>query len=324
MIIDEDFWKEKASSVINVSHALSWSKVGPRLADCYHQFFYPIVGTDLMAYLTSLVKKENLSADETYLLFFARKALANLTFYACFDEWSVRVTDQGFQRQESDTYKSLYKYQSDQLKQNYKNIGFNALEIVVTRISAMEEVKEMWQKCPAYVERKNHIVQTMEEVNRVYDIHSSVIIFLALLKDISMVEKIEVPALLGHKLSDTLFENIKKDEQKIGSTTTEELRLRIGEIVSLMAVKRFVQRTGTITDRGVYYGTYRSEGGNPAQMEPATAEMLKITVAQIDCDVRQLTAALDGFVDANLSEFREGRQSNVLHRDNKGKKTFWA
>ena len=324
MIITECFWKTNANQIVNVSVALGWNKVAPRLEEAWQAFFLPLFGEKVCDKLIEMSEDEDAEEKEKNCILFARKALANLTLWSHFDEMNVRVTDQGFQRQESDTFKTLFKYQSDALRQNYKNTGFNALETTIIRLEALIGDTDDWLESPCHTKRKKRIVQTMEEVNRIYDIHSSFIIFLALEKDIEMIEKTRVPSILGHPLYEKLMENISSGENTIGSTTTDELRLRTGEIVSLMAICRFIERTGSITDRGFYYMTYKPETGNNEQNSPVSNNNKSVAVQQIQRDIQSLVSALDIFIDAYLPEMRKGKPSKALVRDNDRKRTYFA
>lgn len=326
MIIDEKFWEEHKHDVINVSTALSFKKIGPRFMDTWNLYFVPLFGEAICERIGKLVSpdfEDPMHMADT-ILTPARRALAHLTFWSFFDEMNVRITDQGFQRQESDTFKSVYKYQSDNLKQSYKNAGFNALELVLKRLDKMLADDEEWKKAPCCQYRRKHIVQCMDEVNAIYDIHSSYIIYLALRADLEMAERIKAPAILGQALYELLMKNIADGTEKLGRTTTEELRMRLSTVIVLIAVKRFIERTGTITDRGYYYVNYKPETGNNEQLSPVSAANKTIAVAQIDQDINSMTAALNWFIDNNLEEYREGNSSHIFHRDNDGKRTFFA
>ena len=323
MIITEKFWDEHKNELIKVSQALSFKNIGPRFADAWNMYFVPLFGEAICGRIADAALPDRESGLVSVLPA-ARRALANLTFWTFFDEMNVRITDQGFQRQESDTFKSLYKYQSDGLKQGYKNAGFNALEQCMKQLFTLLKDDSDWVASPAYQYRRNHIVQTMEEVNAVYDIHSSYMIFLALRSDLEMVERIKAPAILGQKLFDALMTNIKDGTEELGETTTEELRLRLSTIIVLMAVKRFIERTGTITDRGFYYVNYKPETGNNENVAPASANAKAVAVAQIEQDILSMTAALDFFIDHHLHDFRCGNYTHTVHRHNDNKKTYFA
>lgn len=326
MIIDEQYWEEHKHDVINVSTALSFKKIGPRFADAWNLYFVPLFGEAICKRIGKLVSPDYADAEHMAdaILAPARRALAHLTFWSFFDEMNVRITDQGFQRQESDTFKSVYKYQSDNLKQSYKNAGFNALELVLKRLDKLLADDKDWKNAPCCQYRRKHIVQCMAEVDAIYDIHSSYIIYLALRSDIEMAERTKAPAILGQKLHDLLMKNIADGVEQLGDTTTEELRLRLSTVIVLTAVKRFIERTGTITDRGYYYVNYKPETGNNEQISPVSASSKAVAVAQIDQDINSMTAALNFFIDNNLQEFREGNSSHMFRRDNDHKRTFFA
>lgn len=317
MIISQDYWEKNAKEIINVSVALSWNKIGHRLVDTWTMYFVPMFGESVCRII------EDEGNDE--LLFHARKALCNLCFWQFFDEFSVRVTDQGFQRQESDTFKSLYKYQSDRLRANYKNAGFNALEQVIALLDSRFGDNEKYRQSPCCLKRKGCIVQGMSEVMDVFNIYESYVVYLALRPDLNIVESTVIPAMLGARLYDALAKALIDGTEKINDhATTEELRLKVGRIVVAKALLRYIERYGTVTDRGYFYPSYKAQAGGNIEVQPVDADMRQVTVNQLKDDLRAYTAMLDSFIEDYMPEYREGTPGNVLKRNNNGKKTFWA
>lgn len=328
MIINKEYWTTSAKDILSVSVALSWDKIAPRLNDTWTQLFIPLLGNGLCEILenaAAIQSVEDGNSADFLLLYYARKALCNLTFWTYFDEMSVRVTDQGFQRQESDTFKTPYKYQSDAMKHNYKNAGFNALEVVIASFEEAYGNDPRWMGSPCCTARLDHIVQSKREVMDVFNIHDSYIVFLALQSDIKVVEDTVIPGLLGAKLNDALRKAIRERAETINDhCTTEELRLRTSRVVVAKALLRYIERYGSITDRGYFYGSYKAEAGNNTEARPVDADMRQVTINQLKEDARNYEAMLDSLIEDDLSEFRSSKPSNALIRDNEHKRTFWA
>lgn len=325
MIIDKTFWTTSAKSVLPVSAGFSWEKVEPRLNDAWMQWFLPLFGSSVCQLIEEVVAKEDITEEEYYLIYWSRRALCNLCFWQFFDELGVRVTDQGFQRQESDSFKSLYKYERDTLKQNYKNTGFNSLEQVISLCSSLFKKKEVWQSSPCFIMRRKKIVQSKQDVTDVFDIHDSYLIYLALRVDFHVVETTIIPARLGNKLYEALMKAIREGAETINdSVTTEEFRQNVAKVVVTNALLRFFERYGTLTDRGYFYSNYKAVSENNMEAKPVSADMRQVTMDQIKRDLAAYEANLDAFIEEYLQDYREAAPSSVYTRDNDHKHTFFA
>lgn len=325
MIIDKTFWTTSAKTVLPVSTGFSWEKVEPRLYDAWMQWFLPLFGSSICPLIEQVAAKEEKMEQEKCLVYWSRRALCNLTLWQFFDELGVRVTDQGFQRQESDSFKSLYKYERDTLKQKYKNVGFNSLEQVIFWCSTLFEEEEAWQTAPCYLMRRYQIVQSKQDVTDVFNIHDSYLIFLAMRVDFHVVETTVIPARLGKKLYEALMKAIHEGAETINdSVTTEELRQNVAKVVVTNALLRFFERYGTLTDRGYYYANYKAVSENNIDAKPVSADMRQVTIDQLKRDLAAYEAALDVFIEEYLPDYREAAPSSVYTRDNDHKHTFFA
>ncbi|MCX6223262.1 MAG: hypothetical protein NTV01_00665 [Bacteroidia bacterium] len=116
---------EEVKRYIPVSLATTFSNISPFIQSAEINYILPLLGQPLydlvMAfYMTPSPLPTGITsgtaAKYAILLEHIQRSLINLTYWASFDFMNVLMTDSGFHRQESDTEKSLFKYQEDSLK----------------------------------------------------------------------------------------------------------------------------------------------------------------------------------------------------------------
>lgn len=125
MIFSKDKWSngDEIRAFVKVNTAVSFAMMETPLNNAFNLFLKPLLGPSLSAQLVEIYNNDAPKDTEKELLRIAQRANANLALWYEFDAISVRITDAGFQRQESEngTFKPAYKYQEDNLRQSYKN-----------------------------------------------------------------------------------------------------------------------------------------------------------------------------------------------------------
>ena len=326
MVFSKEKWATEGIGLfVHSSNALSWETMEGPLLQAWTYFVMPLLGETLCERLTAIFDKEvaDRKKAEADALHHVQNAVANLALWYDFTELNTRLTDQGHQRQESENFKSLYKYQEDALRNSYKNKGFNALDALLDCLCAHADVFTEWATCPANVERKERIVRTPKEVDDVVFINRSRIIFLRLQPILKKLEQTQVPVILGQKLHQAFMGNMDKGKASIGTTTVEELRVRVGRVLVNKAVAELIRQTGSLTDRGLYFDTTvagrdGNEVSGPVNMNEAVKH-----AAIFERDAREQLQALQNFVSYYVSDLFAGRPEDVFKRDNEDKRTVW-
>ena len=335
MVFSKEKWKgdEGIGMFVHASNALSWETMAGPLEQAWQLFVVPLLGDELCATVDSIFGKaaSERSVEEKRVLWYVQGAVANLALWHSFTELNVRLTDQGHQRQETENFKSVYKYQERELCQSYRNKGFNSLDGLMAYLDAHSSVFSGWSAAPANVRRKKAVVRNTGEVNDVVFINSSTIVFLRLQPILARLEQTDLPVILGRKLYDTFMEKLgdaspqsELEERTIGLTTVEELRVRVGRVLVNKAVAELIRQTGSLTDRGLYFETVTAgREGDSVSSVPTSAERLQLA------DVYERSAmaqyhTLSNFIELNIPDLYAGHPSDVFKRDNEGKRTFWA
>ena len=326
MIFSFKKWDEadEIRKFIPVSSGLSFENMESSLNDAFNLFYRPLFGDELSERVIAIYESESPSEQGKKILEESQRAVANLAFWFNYSELSLRITDMGIQRQESETFKQTYKYQEDDLKTSFKNKGFNALDRIICLFEKHAEEFPEFMESPAFSEVSKTIVSSTSEVNSIYFINSSRLIFLRLKPLFKVVEDTILVQLMGQDLHRKFTECLSSGTKEIGSTTTEELRRRCAVVVVNHAVAMLIKQTGSLTDRGLYFEqTVAGKSGNTEQ-SPASRTFTMQHAATLEATAGMYADALTNFIRNSLPDFYKGKPSDVFMRDNDNKRTFWA
>lgn len=324
MIFSADKWEtEGVTKIVHASHALSFDTMRAPLTQAWEMFFFPILGAYGTDLLTTIFNKNSRTDKEQHLLNVAQMALANLALWYNFTELNVRLTDQGHQRQESENFKSLFKYQEDEMRNSYRNKGFNALDNLIQLLDSMTDDYPEWKEETTYISRQKSIVKGTAEINSVVFINGSNIIALRFMPLIDAIDQTSLRAILGTRLYEAFHKALADGAERIGETTVEELRCRIARVVVNLAAEQLIRESGTITDRGLYFVslTAGKEGNKEASIPGNSTLASKAAVYRQKAEAQ--ISQLNNFVEYYIPDLFAGRISDTFKRDNNGKRSVW-
>lgn len=341
MIFSAEKWDNGAEikRYVNVSAALSFKKMENPLNNAFQLFLVPVLGLSMVDVLIEIYKHspnsnvlesgsetaKDKEIKDTELLRLCQYANANLAFWYDFDAINVRITDAGFQRQssENNTFVPAYKYQEDKLRQNFKNKGFNMLDQVIDFLFEHIDMYPEFSFSHTYLTQISAIVRTTAEVNNIYFINNSRLIFLRLQNHIRFVEEMHLKPVIGDKLYDQLLTWLA-DSKNNDDKDIEQLRLSCAKYIIALAVKRLLAETGSITDRGLYFTTVQQGKNGNEIKEPVEMERLSVMVQNLACDAKMYRDALSRYIRAKYPDYYVGSPSAVFNRDNDNKNSFWT
>ena len=333
MIYSEDYWKSEGEGkkMVPISTGLSWVRMEPLLRNAQADYLQPLLGEALNSELDAIyeMRPTDRNAAEQAALTVAQKAVVNLALWSNFDALSVRISDQGFQRQESDSWRPAYKYQEDMLRRSFANAGFNAIDQLLVM---MEEDPGSWPlfaSSPAYTISKHSVVRSTAEVQEVYDIHLSRLLFLRLQPIMRQKEELALQPILGDKAYGGLRAWLDDgtttcDGHEYDNTTWESLRNRCRKVVVMEAVLQLLRTTGTVTDRGAYFTIVTSSGGGNESSQPASDTRLQLMISDAEHARDGYVARLTSWFASVMTDLSGGDPMRVLDRDNDGHSAFFA
>ena len=286
-------------------------------------YLKPLLGSELVAQAEAIYESDEPTDTELLFLSLMKTAELNLAMFYDFQELNIRITDQGFQRQNTENFTSAYKYQEDALRKSFQNKGFNALDRILDFLETNIETFPAYTSSPAYVNVKNRFVRSPKEVNEVFFINSSRLVFLRLWPIFTELEETLIPHILGSALYSDTKAAFESGETSIGSTTVEELRIRCVRLIVLKAIAQLARQTGEITNRGLYFSATSGGDGNETNV-PATFERSANLATNAEQSAINYSAALTAFIQLYLPDYYVGHDHSALNRDNDHHRTFFA
>ena len=333
MIYSEDYWKSEGEGkkIVPVSTGLSWVRMEPLLRNAQADYLQPLLGDALNAEIDGIyeMRPGERSADEQKVLTIAQKAVVNLALWSNFDALSIRISDQGFQRQESESWHPAYKYQEDALRRSFANAGFNAIDQLLSTMEAAPLVWPLFASCPAYTLSQQSVVRNTAEVQEVYDIHSSRLLFLRLQPVMKQMEELALQPILGDKAYAGLQAYLNGGDTSVCGQTYvpalwESLRYKCMKVVVMEAILQLLRTTGTVTDRGAYFTAIVASGGGNESAQAVADSRLQLMITDAERARDGYVARLTSWVSVLMPELSAGDPLRVLDRDNTGKAAFFA
>ena len=330
MIFSSEKWNdaEEITKYLQASAALSFEKCQGALADAEERFLRKVLGDEMLARLQDIYGKDEThrSKAEQEVLDMSQKIVANIAMWLNFDEFQIRLTDQGIQRTESDNFKQAYRYQERNMKAVYRNRGLNAIDGLMNLLSAMNKDKEKgfpeFEKSEYRKDCMRRIVKDAFEVNEYYFIENSPIVYLRLLPIFRRITDMELPKFFDKELLRIMREAMAVDGEFVHKGTN--FRKAFGNYIIPKALAELVRHGGSITDRGLYFFSYTNGRESDEKMEQASSRAVKGLADHLEEDAASRRLQLDALIQLAFPEYWHGAESDVMKRDNNHKRTFWA
>jgi hypothetical protein len=318
MVFSQDKWNggEELRSIVKVASDVEWDVFGPILAGAFELFVHPLIEDGMTERLIQLYADENRDDVGTKLISLTQRAVANLGIWYSFHELNTILSNSGTQRPESDTYKSLYKYQERALREAYKAKGFNALDDILVFLEKHISVFTQYSNTTAYRNRRLSIVPDAETINQFIPIERSRLVYLRFAPHLQFIEQTQLPGLIGQSLVDTL----KGETLSAQLTKVREL---LRPVVLFKAAARLIRHTGSVTDRGLYFSSVQAvASGNDEEQLPADKATVSTQAALFDHEASEYLNVANRFVRDNLPGFYRGDTRRPI--ENEGRKAFWG
>jgi len=328
---------EEIRKFIPASSATSYPNISPYIQAAEVNYIIPLLGQKLydlvLAFYTNPGTApagqpngipSGTTAKYTTLVEYIQRSLINLTYYASFDFMNVLMNDAGFHRQESDTEKSLFKYQEDALRSGFKNNGFDGLDTMLEFIESNMAAFPLFSDSPNYTERKTSIIPNTAAFNKIFNINNSRLIFLKVNRYITQVEDFDIQAALGA----ALFSKVKTE---IAKPSPDSKISRLIPFIQKPLVHLSIARAGfhmgmSVTDKGLFFESQDSTQQNSQKITPLSDQQYFALARSSENTGLAYLEMLTGFLSANLADYPEYSPpgGSPMIRNNKGKTTHWV
>lgn len=328
MLFSKEKWNsaKEVMQYMQTSAALSFEKCASSFEDAEYKYLLPVFGNELIGRIHDIYASESPSEEEKILLQSAQIAECNLALAMNFDEFNVRLSDMGVQRQETDKFKQAYRYQEESMKRLYRNRGFNALDNAIVFLNRNISTFPEWEDSEYRKKSRASIVRSAKEINELYHIENSGIIYMMLMPDIDRAV-LKLQGVIGAELYFKLVEALDKGDEYVfdegDQIKAETFRKDCVRFVVMTALASFVSISGRITDRGLYFSQTVASGANPEQEKEASDVQRHEAARQFLETAAMYARALERDVQTFYPQYFHGNECDVLRRDNKDKKSFW-
>jgi len=324
---------EEIRKYIPVSVATSFENVSPLIGTAETKYILPLLGQTLFDQVQDYytdpdtlpegVTEAN-KAKFDKLIEHIQRSLINLTYYSGFEFLSVSINDTGFHRQENENEKSLFKYQEEAIKNQFKDGGFNGLDTMLEYIEANPTVFLLFTASSAYTLRKESIIPSTKIFDDLINIGGSRLVFLKIRRFITETEDFYLKPALGEELFNLVKTEIVKAEP---DAKIIALLPYLRQPLAHMAISKAYRTLGLqIKDRGVFFLSQESSSLNTTKENPTDRNTLDTLMKSEQETGEYYLAILRDFLIDKASDYAQiiRTTGDEYLRDNTDKKTFWT
>ncbi len=320
----EDTFLEQVKLFIPASAATSKEKLWPFIEAAERKYILPILGRELYNDLSAFAAEDSAWSGEgedivksTELLRLVRLSEINLAYFIGFDILNSRISDQGFQRAETENFKGLYKYQEENIRTYFKETGFNTIDDILQYLEDYMEYFPEWEGSASFTLRQASIIKDTKTFDGICSINGSRLIFLRLQPFINQVMDIDIKNVLGADI----YEALQDELSGLGSGGDYlDLAGELKKPVAFLSAALLVKNTGNLTEKGLFF---ESRSGSPDSISLTPGGVDSSNYAFYRSTGEQYLAGLRKYLRDNFVDY-PGITGSVYSRDNDGKKTFFT
>ena len=311
---------------VPISAMTEYETVKPAIAAAERQYIKPVLGKELYDELAEL--DDTASDKQKELLDLVRSSLANLTMFKGFDTMNVMFDESGFKRSSENS--SLYRYQEENLKNGFKEEGFNGIDFVLEYLQANLSDFDNFKSSDFYQEMKGSFFPTTRDFNNIYGINNSRLVFLQISRFFNRVLDFEIIPVLGQELYSKLIEEMKKEADQNPNADLLALVPYVQKPLAFLSIHSAINEIGMqMTDKGFYFETQASGGDSNINTDIITGEQAAVIGHNALVNGERYKNGLLEYLKANAEIYADFVQTelntvNPYQRDNTGKRTFFA
>ena len=332
---------QQVKEYISVNVSTGFQLIKPYIAIAEQDYIKPLLGDDLYDELDDYANDSGSGSGSDSgsgsgagaelmdkLLDRTRRALINLAFYRGYSMISIKISDKGVHRMESENELTLYKYQEQALINTFKNDGFNGLDAVLEFLEDNIEEFPDFAASDSYTVFKARFIRTASDFSSIFNINKSRLVFLRLQPYVQQVEDFEILPTIGSDLFDKLKEEIikKADEQ---DETLMKVVSYIQKAIAYLAVSKAISELPVnITEKSVYFETSRAASGDSVEQTTLSDVQVERIANNNKMTGLNYMQYLTDFLHNNIDDYPEYAEfygyndGEPIKRDNTDKKTF--
>lgn len=311
---------------VNVS--VNFKSLKPHIKVAERKYIKKLLGDDQYEELTDYYDEHHAPEERLDdLLDLVQFALINLAYWWGFPKLNTKFSDQGAYRNETEKQKSLYKYQEVDLRNSFKQDGFNGLDAVLEFLEINISIFPAFEGSSGYAFFKSNFICSTAEFDSIYSIGGSRLVFLKLRRFMNIVEDFKILPFIGRDFYEELKEQLLEGELTSPNGKAVEI---IKKAVAFHSMSQgYVELGINIKDNGLVFET----SDDPDYKKTTTVNGLELSALikssreNGDRYLEQLKDHLHENIDDYPTYEDSGAYdaTNTAHlRDNSNKKTFWT
>jgi len=321
---------EEVRNFVSVTSSSTFENVVPHIANAERDYLIPVIGIDMYDELVEFYEMDppatptDVQLKMSELLRLAQSAVIHIAFWIGFDLLNVLVTDGGFKRTESESVKSLYKYQEENLKAYFRTNGFNGIDTVLQYLESNLTSFTEFSASSACTLFKTALIPKTEIFNNIVFINKSRLTFLRMKPHMQLIEDTEIATILGP----IAYEYVKSEIVK--ETPSEKVKALLPYVrkpIAFLASAFLMEESGAdLTDNGLYFYQTIAGYNNDTDHKPSSSNRIAILVMRNRNIGNAFLDQLRTYLKVKAADWTDVTPSTgkLFRRDNTDKKTFWA
>jgi len=296
----------KVKEFIPVNASLSFGKLLPFVADA-ERVIETTIGTEfyteLDAYITSLVPTDppadppvEVDEKQEAIIKLLQDSISYLAFDLGFDIMNTTISDQGMHRIETadGTKKALFQRQEENLRQSFRQQGYNKLEYALNFLEKNKADYATWTASEAYTLQLSNFINSASDFSRAYNINNNRLVFQKLRSVQTLVEDFDILPLIGRPLFDELKTQIK-------AANITQLNKVLIEFISKAVAYRCIYRGGLnlaveLSDMGFSQIMFPGLGNDNIKAKTIEYDMIKAMMNRAEMNGLAYLKACEGYL----------------------------
>ena len=332
---------EEVKEFLSISTSVKFTTLKSVLDVVENEFLRPVLGeamyAELCEYYESLpiATPNDAQHASAKLLKLAQGSLVHLAYWYGFDILNSYIEEGGIRKLDSTSAKGLYKYQEENLKDFFKNAGFNRLDVMLEYLDGEDKVYfAEFHNSETGKQLKGLFIPSTEVFNDTYFIGRSRLTFMRLKPYQPVVLDMHIRPLLGAANYDLILAEMVKDLPAGNVDEDGKMLIKVRDIMPMIrkpiayfATAMLMEESGAdLGDKGLYFEGRSGNTMSDTMKLPATASRILQLVERNKGLGESYLNILRNYMLQHAADWNgfTAPKSGRVNRNNDGKKTFWA
>lgn len=313
---------EEIKKYLPVNVTLNYRSLAPYLALAEQKYIASVIGNEQFEKIIDYYNSNTQSFAYSLALEMIQAACVNLAYFEGYDTISIMLTDNGAMSQVDKEHK-LYRYQEINLKKTLKEQGYNNIDSLLKHLEKNLPLFPEYRDSTQRQKLLKSLITTTEDINSVFCIENSRLIYIKLKYYIQNVENLYIP----HRIGKQFYQNIIQDKNNaLFLPFIDDLK----NYIIFKAISEAITELKKLpTEKGLIFETTLTREGTK-QEQVDTKELIKTSAFYNEKAEAYLSNVIN-FLNENKNQYplykefcgENNPARKIITRDNTNKKTFW-